>query len=73
MFKITGVLGHLMKSKQPARSAMRQYLGELAAGQVSDRTRRELKEWDQQEREAIRRSVDELVAQLEEEQRTATR
>ena len=64
MFNITGVLGHLMRAKQPTLSPMRQYLAELATGHVSDRTRRELTEWDKQEREAIRRSMDELAAQM---------
>ena len=69
MFNLTGVFAHLMGSKQPALTPMQQYLAELAAGQVSSRTMRELQEWDQQERDAIRQSLDELVEELERELR----
>lgn len=66
MFSIKGVLAHLTRAKQPARSPIEQYLAELATGQVSVKARQQLAEWDRQERDAISRSLDELVAQMSE-------
>jgi hypothetical protein len=66
IFNIMGVFGYPKRAKQPEQSPVEQYLAELAIGQVSDKARQQLEEWDRQQRDSISRSLDELVAQLPE-------
>jgi hypothetical protein len=67
MFNLAGVLAQFRRAKQGRLSARQQHSAEASSERAPDETRQDFEQW-QRHWEVIERGIDELVAQLRQEQ-----